>query len=282
MLKLENVRKQYPNFQLDCSLEVKDGCVTCLIGQNGAGKTTTFKSILNLIYPEGGRIVLFGKDVRQMTPQDKAQVGVVLSESGFYDGLNPRQISKVMGKMYENFSEQEFLEFCRRFELPLDKKIRDYSTGMRVKLKVLCAFAHHPKFLILDEPTAGLDVVAREEILDMLREYMEEGEQSILISSHISSDLEGFCDDLYLIQEGKIVLHEETDVLLSEYALLKVSEEQYRDLEKQYLLYRKKENYGYSCLTREKQFYLENYPKIVVEAGSVDKVMMMVVKGERI
>ncbi len=282
MLKLENVRKQYPNFQLDCSLEVKDGCVTGLIGQNGAGKTTTFKSILNLIYPEGGRIVLFGKDVRQMTPQDKAQVGVVLSESGFYDGLNPRQISKVMGKMYENFSEQEFLEFCRRFELPLDKKIRDYSTGMRVKLKVLCAFAHHPKFLILDEPTAGLDVVAREEILDMLREYMEEGEQSILISSHISSDLEGFCDDLYLIQDGKIVLHEETDVLLSEYALLKVSEEQYRDLEKQYLLYRKKENYGYSCLTREKQFYLENYPKIVVEAGSVDKVMMMVVKGERI
>ena len=282
MLKLENVRKQYPNFQLDCSLEVKDGCVTGLIGQNGAGKTTTFKAILNLIYPEGGRIVLFGKDVRQMTPQDKAQVGVVLSESGFYDGLNPRQISKVMGKMYENFSEQEFLEFCRRFELPLDKKIRDYSTGMRVKLKVLCAFAHHPKFLILDEPTAGLDVVAREEILDMLREYMEEGEQSILISSHISSDLEGFCDDLYLIQEGKIVLHEETDVLLSEYALLKVSEEQYRDLEKQYLLYRKKENYGYSCLTREKQFYLENYPKIVVEAGSVDKVMMMVVKGERI
>ena len=282
MLKLENVRKQYPNFQLDCSLEVKDGCVTGLIGQNGAGKTTTFKSILNLIYPEGGRIVLFGKDVRQMTPQDKAQVGVVLSESGFYDGLNPRQISKVMGKMYENFSEQEFLEFCRRFELPLDKKIRDYSTGMRVKLKVLCAFAHHPKFLILDEPTAGLDVVAREEILDMLREYMEEGEQSILISSHISSDLEGFCDDLYLIQDGKIVLHEETDVLLSEYALLKVSEEQYRDLVKQYLLYRKKENYGYSCLTREKQFYLENYPKIVVEAGSVDKVMMMVVKGERI
>lgn len=136
--------------------------------------------------------------------------------------------------------------------------------------------------MILDEPTAGLDVVAREEILDMLREYMEEGEQSILISSHISSDLEGFCDDLYLIQDGKIVLHEETDVLLSEYALLKVSEEQYRDLEKQYLLYRKKENYGYSCLTREKQFYLENYPKIVVEAGSVDKVMMMVVKGERI
>lgn len=261
---------------------MKDGCVTGLIGQNGAGKTTTFKSILNLIYPEGGRIVLFGKDVRQMTPQDKAQVGVVLSESGFYDGLNPRQISKVMGKMYENFSEQEFLEFCRRFKLPLDKKIRDYSTGMRVKLKVLCAFAHHPKFLILDEPTAGLDVVAREEILDMLREYMEEGEQSILISSHISSDLEGFCDDLYLIQDGKIVLHEETDVLLSEYALLKVSEEQYRDLEKQYLLYRKKENYGYSCLTREKQFYLENYPKIVVEAGSVDKVMMMVVKGERI
>lgn len=282
MLKLENVRKQYPNFQLDCSLEVPDGCVTGLIGQNGAGKTTTFKAILNLIFPEGGRIVLFGRDISQITPQEKAQIGVVLSESGFYDGMNPRQVSRVMEKMYENFSEQEFLNLCERFELPLDKKIREFSTGMKVKLKVLCAFAHHPKLLILDEPTAGLDVVAREEVLDMLREYMEDGEHSILISSHISSDLEGFCDDLYLIQEGKIVLHEETDVLLSEYALLKVSDEQYQDLEKQYLIYRKKESYGYSCLTKEKQFYLENYPQIVVESGSVDKVMMMVVKGERI
>lgn len=282
MLKLENVRKQYPNFQLDCSLEVPDGCVTGLIGQNGAGKTTTFKAILNLIFPEGGRIVLFGRDISQITPQEKAQIGVVLSESGFYDGMNSRQVSRVMEKMYENFSEQEFLNLCERFELPLDKKIREFSTGMKVKLKVLCAFAHHPKLLILDEPTAGLDVVAREEVLDMLREYMEDGEHSILISSHISSDLEGFCDDLYLIQEGKIVLHEETDVLLSEYALLKVSDEQYQDLEKQYLIYRKKESYGYSCLTKEKQFYLENYPQIVVESGSVDKVMMMVVKGERI
>ena len=207
---------------------------------------------------------------------------MVLSESGFYEGMNPRQTAKVMGKMYEDFREEEFLGLCERFGLPLDKKIRDYSTGMKVKLKVLCAFAHHPRLLILDEPTAGLDVVAREEILDMIREYMEEGERSVLISSHISSDLERLCDDFYLIQDGRIVLHEETDVLMSDYAVLKVREDQYQDLEKQYLLYRKKENYGYSCLTKEKQFYQENYPQIVIESGSLDQVMMMAVKGERV
>lgn len=132
----------------------------------------------------------------------------------------------------------------------------------------------------MDEPTAGLDVVARGEILDMLRTYMEDGTRSILISSHISSDLEGLCDDLYMIHGGKVILHEETDVLLNNYALLKVSEAQYRRLERKYLLRVKKESYGYNCLTRHGQFFLENYPDMVVETGSMDNVIMMLVKGE--
>ena len=132
---------------------------------------------------------------------------------------------------------------------------------MKGKLKILAAISHRADFLFLDEPTAGLDVTARDELLDILREYMEEKEnRSILISSHISTDLEGLCDDLYMIQDGRIVLHEDTDVLLGDYALLKVTEEQYRTLEKRYLQKKMKQSYGYSCLTSQKQFYLENYP----------------------
>jgi ABC-2 type transport system ATP-binding protein len=154
---------------------------------------------------------------------------------------------------------------------------------MKAKLKVLVAITHNASILILDEPTAGLDVGAREDILDILRSYMEEDEnRSILISSHISSDLEGLCDDVYLINDGKIVLHEDMDVLLNKYAVIKVDEQQYASMDKNYILYRKKENYGYSCLTNERQFYQENYPDLVMEKGSVDDVILIVMRGESV
>ena len=280
MLKLENVRKQYPGVLLDCSLEVPEGYITGLIGQNGAGKTTTFKAILDLISVDSGKITVMGKDHQELNQKDREKIGVVLAGSSFYDGLNVRQIASVMEPMYPQFSGGEFLKLCGRFGLPGDKKLREFSTGMSAKLKLLTAISHNPRLLILDEPTAGLDVVARGEILDMLRTYMEDGTRSILISSHISSDLEGLCDDLYMIHGGKVILHEETDVLLNNYALLKVSEAQYRRLERKYLLRVKKESYGYNCLTRHGQFFLENYPDMVVETGSMDNVIMMLVKGE--
>ena len=151
---------------------------------------------------------------------------------------------------------------------------------MKAKLNVLLALSHGSRLLLLDEPTAGLDVVAREEILDLLREYMEIPGRSIVVSSHISGDLEHFCDDLYMIHEGKIVLHEETDRILEEYGFLKVSDQEYEALDKEYLLRVRKEPFGYSCLTDQKHYYLENYPEIVVEKGSVDEVITMLVKGE--
>ena len=194
MLKLENVRKQYPGFLLDCSLEVPEGYITGLIGQNGAGKTTTFKAILDLISVDSGKITVMGKDHQELNQKDREKIGVVLAGSSFYDGLNVRQIASVMEQMYPQFSGGEFLKLCGRFGLPGDKKLREFSTGMSAKLKLLTAISHNPRLLILDEPTAGLDVVARGEILDMLRTYMEDGTRSILISSHISSDLEGLCD----------------------------------------------------------------------------------------
>ena len=183
--------------------------------------------------------------------------------------------------MYRNFDDSFFMEQVNRVQLPFNRKIKDFSTGMKAKLKVLVAISHNAKLLILDEPTAGLDVIARDELLEMLREFMEKDEErSILISSHISSDLETLCDDLYMIHEGTIILHEDTDVLLSDYALLKVEAEQYSKLDKQFILRSKKETYGYSCLTNQKQYYMDNYPKIAVEKGTIDEVITMMIRGQ--
>ena len=242
MLKIEHLKKNYDNFSLDCSLEVMQGCVTGLIGQNGAGKSTTFKAILGLISIGGGKVTILGKDLQRFTPEDKENLGVVLSDSGFSGYLTIKDIVPVLKKMYRNFDDSFFMEQVNRVQLPFNKKIKDFSTGMKAKLKVLVAISHNAKLLILDEPTAGLDVIARDELLEMLREFMEKDEErSILISSHISSDLETLCDDLYMIHEGTIILHEDTDVLLSDYALLKVEAEQYSKLDKQFILRSKKE-----------------------------------------
>lgn len=280
MLRLDNVRKNYDNFSLSVSMEVQKGYITGLIGRNGAGKSTTFKAALSLIHPDGGSVTLFGKDAKCLSNRDKEAIGVVLSDSGFSEYLRITDIMKIMTGCYEKFDGKAFLEQCRRFGLPVHKQIKEFSGGMKVKLKVLLAMSHEAKLLLLDEPTAGLDVVARDELLDMMRGYMEDGEHSILISSHISSDLEGFCDDLYFIHDGNILLREETDRLLSEYGVLKVNEEQYGTLDKKYIIGSVKDNFGYRLITDEKQFYLENYPQIVVEKGSVDELISVMTRGE--
>ena len=281
MLKIEHLRKHYTNFSLDCSLKVMPGCITGLIGQNGAGKSTTFKAVLGLIATDGGDITLLGKDIRTFTAADKENLGVVLSDSGFSGYLTIGDILPVLGSLYQQFDKTFFMEQVQKAGLPLRKQIREFSTGMKAKLKVLVAISHNARFLLLDEPTTGLDVVARDELLTLLREYMEaDPNRSILISSHISSDLESLCDDIYMIHEGRIVLHEETDVLLSDYALLKVTNEQYEHLDKQYIFKVKKENYGYSCLTNQKTFYMENYPDVTIENGSIDEVISMMVRGQ--
>lgn len=151
---------------------------------------------------------------------------------------------------------------------------------MKAKVKVLAAISHHAKLLILDEPTMGLDVIARDELLEMVRAFMEKDEErSILISSHISSDLESLCDDLYMIHEGKVIMHEDTDVLLSDYALIKVDEKDYIQLDKQYILRSKKECFGYRYLTNQKQYYIDNYSKIAIEKGNIDEMITMMIRG---
>ena len=276
MLKISHLKKNYKDFSLECSMEVQPGMITGLIGKNGSGKSTTFKALLGLIRPDGGAVELFGKKAAEITTEDKQKLGVVFADSGFSMYLTAAGVARIMESAYQDFDREKFLKQCTRFNLPTDKKIKEFSTGMKARFKVLVALSHKAELLILYEPTVGLDVVARDEVLGMLREYMEENENSsILISSHISSDLESLCDDFYMIHNGKIILHEDTDVLLSDYAVIKVSEEEYRKLDQQYLLKTKKEAYGYSCLTNQKKFYMENYPDIVIENGKIDDLVVM-------
>lgn len=282
LVELTEVKKQYGSFGLNCTMQLEEGRITGLIGKNGAGKSTAFKAILGLIHVEDGIVRVMGQDNKKLTPEQKEEIGVVLSDSTFSGYLTIEQIAGIMEKMYHRFDRQLFWEKCRRMSIPRDKKLKEFSTGMKAKCKLLLALSHQAKILILDEPTAGLDVVARDQILDLLREYMEEEGRGILISSHISSDLEDLCDDLYMIHEGEIVFHEDMDTLLDGYGLVKAGEEQFQKLDKRGLLRVCREPWGYSCLTNEKQFYMENYPGLVVEKGSVDEIISMVSKGEKV
>ena len=279
-LRLDNVTKQYGTFQLQCSIEIPEGRITGFVGPNGAGKSTTIKAILGLISYDSGEIFLDEKRQEKWSKQDREKFGVVLADSGFSGYFSIRDIVQIMKNMYPHFHEDIFWGYCQQYRLPTDKMIKEFSTGMKAKLHLLLAISHDAEVLILDEPTAGLDVIVREEMLDLLRDYMEEGNRSILISSHISSDLEGICDDLYMIQDGTIILHEDTDRLISSYGVLKLTEQQFNTIDKSHILKRKKDSFGYSCLTDEMQFYMENFPGIVIEKCSIDDVITLMIRGE--
>lgn len=281
MLNIDHVVKNYSDFRMDVTMEVKPGCITGLVGRNGAGKSTTFKAILDLVCPESGSVQVFGTDSRHLGAKEREELGVVLADSGFSEYLTVRDIDSILKTMYRKYDSEYFLEQCARLGLSTDKKVKEFSTGMKAKLKVLVALSHDAKLLILDEPTVGLDVAMREELLDLLRDYMKADEdRSILISSHIATDLEGLCDDIYMINNGSIVLHEETDVLLSSYAVLKMDAAQYEKIDKKYILQTKKEAFGYSCLTNQKHFYAENYPQLVVEQSGIDDLILFMIGGE--
>lgn len=283
MLEIKDLVKNYRDFRLECSLQVKPGQITGLIGENGSGKSTTFKSILGLIRPDSGTIRIFGKERSELDQTDRQQIAAVLSDSGFSGYLTIRDIIPILVHMYRRFDREYFQHQVKRFDLPENKMVKEFSTGMKAKLKLLAALGSRAKLFIMDEPTSGLDVVARDELLDLIREYMAENEDSsILISSHISGDLESLCDDVYMIHEGKIVLHEDIDTLLSDYGILKVDEKQYADMDKQYMIRTMHEAFGYACMTDQKQYYMENYPGAVLEKGSLDSVITMMIRGDEL
>ncbi len=287
MIEISNIKKNYQNFRLECSLNIAPGRITGIIGANGAGKSTLFKAILGLINLDEGQIKIFGKDSRKLDVHDKEKLGVVLAESGFSEYLKVKALVPILKNMYPDFDKDMFLNKCNNFNIPLNKMIKDLSTGTKAKLKVIVAISHNAEILILDEPTAGLDVITRNEVLDIIRIYMEEEMRTVIISSHISSDLENLCDDIYMINDGKIILHEDMYKLLDLYGVIKANEEQYENLKsdtnyKNIILCCEKEKYGYKCITNYRKYIVDNYPEIVIEKGNIDELIMVLVKGEKI
>ena len=290
MIQINNLQKKFGE-KIAVNIEsytIPQGDMLGLVGNNGAGKTTLFRLILDLLKANGGNVTINGIEVSK-SEEWKNTTGAFIDDGFLIDYLTPEEYFYFIGKMY-GLKKEEVDERLAPFERFMNgevmgqkKFIRNFSMGNKQKIGIISAMLHHPQLLILDEPTAGLDVMARESILNLFREYMEEdGERTILISSHISSDLEGLCDDIYMIHEGRIIFHEDTDVLLNQYGLLKVDEKQFEELDKRYLLKKRKEHYGYACLTKEKQYYIENYPDIVVEKGTVDELIAMMIGGNEL
>ncbi len=220
-IKLENVCKQYPAFSLDSvTFSVPMGSVMGLIGENGAGKSTTIRLILHMLRPDSGTITVFGK---QDTP-DFEHIGVVFDENCFPGTLSAQDAGRILGASYRTWSESVYQGYLERFDLPKKKPIKTYSRGMRMKLSIAAALSHDSHLLILDEPTSGLDPVVRDEILDIFYDFMQDENHAILISSHITSDLEKICDYITMMHKGKVYLSEEKDVLLSKYVIVHCDE----------------------------------------------------------
>ncbi len=278
-VRTEKLKKSYGNFNLDVTMELEPGRVTGLIGRNGAGKSTVFKILLGLVIPDGGNAEVFGKNPLDLNRADKEKTGTVLGDSMASGYLNLGIYKKMLRAMYKNFDEELFDELAHEFNLTEGKDFKEYSTGMRAALKTITALTHGADLLILDEPTSGLDIVAREEILSLLRDYMEKNEAaSVLTSSHISSDLEGICDDFYVIDEGKIVFHEETHRFLSEYGIIKAEEENFTPEEEKLIVRCRKEKYGIRCLVRDRAWFIDNRKEMVTEKPGFDELITMIVE----
>ncbi|MHC5373514.1 ATP-binding cassette domain-containing protein [Enterococcus sp. LJL120] len=276
LLEVNHLKKNYGDFQLDCSLQVENNQVVGLIGRNGAGKTTLFKILMDLVPYEAGEIKLFGKEFAALTAMDKEKIGVAYSDSGFSKDLTLKQVAQILAGFYPAFQKEKFLTDCQSQKLKPSQKLAEYSTGMLAKLKIIIATSFGADLLILDEPTAGLDLMARNDLLQRLHQFMEEENHGILISSHISSDLKGLCDFIYLIDDGKIIFKEETAAITDFYGVVKLTPEQYQVMEPDYLLFTAKENWGYQCLTDQRQFFLDNYPNVVVEKATLDNVLEII------
>ena len=281
-IKVKNLNKKYEGFDLkNISFEIPEGSIVGLIGENGAGKTTTIKSILNIIKSEG-EIQVFGKNIKQNEKEIKSKLGVVLDDSFLSEYLTPKKINSIMKNFYNTWDKKLFANYIKIFKLPENKMIKDFSSGMKMKLKIATAISHKPQILILDEPTSGLDPIVRNEILDIFRQFIAEDEKrSILISTHITTDLEHISDYIMFIKNGEITLNLPTSEILENYGIIKCDEKDFSKIAKEDYEYYRKEKYQYEVLVNNKKMIKSKYGISTIDKASIEDIMLFYIKGEK-
>ena len=281
-VRIKNLSKQYPDFSLNnISLDIPMGSIMGLIGENGSGKTTTIKAMLDIVKRDAGDVEILGMDIREREQEVKEEIGVVFGESQFHDFLSAVQISGIMKRVYKNWDEELFSSYLSRFALPEKKKVKEYSRGMAMKLAIAAALSHHPKLLILDEATSGLDPVARDEILDLFFGFIEDGEHSVLIASHITSDLDKVADYVTMIHNGSILFSEEKDQLLEDMGILRCGEEELAGLTDVHVVGVRKNPYGVEALVRGREYVKRRYPERVTDRTNIEEIMLYSVRRDR-
>ena len=283
-LILKNVNKKYEksNFAIkDISFSVPEGSIVGFIGENGAGKSTTMNCILNVIRRDSGTIEIFG---REMTDEDidiRENIGVVYDSNNFPEHLTAKQLADILGRIYSKWDDFCFEQFLRRFGLSESQKIKTYSRGMSMKLAIAVALSHDSKLLILDEATSGIDPIMRDEILDVLLEFVKQENHSILLSSHITSDLEKIADYIVFIHNGEIILNKTKDELIYEYGVIRCSENDFHNILSEDILSSMKKDYQIDVLIKNRKLIEKKYKNLIVDSVSLDEIMLLLVKGER-
>lgn len=283
-LILKNMNKKYEksNFAIkDISFSVPEGSIVGFIGENGAGKSTTMNCILNVIRRDSGTIEIFG---REMTDEDidiRENIGVVYDSNNFPEYLTARQLADILGRIYSKWDDFCFEQFLRRFGLPESQRIKTYSRGMSMKLAIAVALSHDSKLLILDEATSGLDPIMRDEILDVLLEFVKQENHSILLSSHITSDLEKIADYIVFIHNGEIILNKTKDELIYGYGVIRCSENDFHNILSEDILSSMKKDYQIDVLIKNRKLIEKKYKNLIVDSVSLDEIMLLLVKGER-
>lgn len=281
LLEVKDLTKTYPGFKLDhVSFTVPKGCIMGLIGENGAGKSTTIKGILGLLRPEEGRAAFWGQTLTE-APALKEDIGVVFDGLNFYETLTPAKVGNILRAAYRQWDDGLYKQYIQRFDLPLDKEIKGLSKGMKAKLGITAALAHRPRFLILDEATSGLDPVMRDDMLDVFLEFVQDEEHGILMSSHITTDLEKVADYITFIHEGKVLFTRPKDELRYQWGIVRCGAAVFGRMDPAGMLAWRKEACQYDVLVPDKEAARRRYKDAVVDDATIDDILLLYVKGER-
>ena len=280
-IQIQNLSKVYEDFSLkNITLNIPKGSILGLVGANGAGKSTMIQALLGLIRSEYDAIKILGKDLQTQEKEIKEDIAVVYDVSHYNLQYTPKFIGAMLQKVYQNWDMERYHGYLKRFGLPEDKRLKTFSKGMKMKLEFAIAFSHAPKILILDEATSGLDPVFRDEILDLIREFTEEEEHTVLMSSHITSDLDKVADYIALIHDGTLQFVKTYDEIRDGYGILHCGKDFFETLREEDIVSFKKEPYEYKVLVKNKNEILRVFPELEIERASVEDIMLFYVKGE--